>query len=53
MRKKKITPLFYRDPRGHMFSWEIYSLTHWFLTFSIGSVEVQFNKWPKNWVQKG
>jgi hypothetical protein len=53
-RRKKVTkPLFWRDPTGRVLGWEIYGLGHWFITIGFGSVELQFNKWPSDWAEKG
>lgn len=40
-------PRWYREPKGHILSWEIYGLGAFFINISIGTLEIQINKWSK------
>lgn len=40
-------PRWYRDSKDRMISWEIYGLGAFFITISIGTMEIQINKWSK------
>lgn len=39
-------PKFHRPSKGRHISWEIYDWDCWFVTVSLGTVELQLNKWP-------
>lgn len=40
-------PRWFREAKGHIISWEIYSLKAFYITISIGTFEMQINNWLK------
>lgn len=38
-------PRWYRQSKGNAVSWEIYGWRSFFLTISVGTVEIQINNW--------
>lgn len=43
-------PRWFRSAKDHAFGWEIYGWRCFFLTISIGSFEIQLNKWLREGV---
>lgn len=48
MQRLLSTPKFFRTAQGNRIGWEIYSWRSFFITLSLGSVEIQVNRWSTN-----